>query len=351
MKGKILILSAACFLAACTKPLELISYGETEPLSDEKVFFSITEDSEFFVDTLSEGYQPTKVVTAMSLPSFKAACTKGAPGSEHTSVWNNVAFTDNGSGTFLGGQYWPHSDQGYNFYAVAATAVSDAASGPALAAQAPAMTFSPGGTTITTTGGTQDVVCAYIPYKSGTIGAPETEKAIYKTRNGLTFEHIYSRVSTVTVNTDALYRVYNVTVWLVNAKTGGTYNLRTGKNRTDGTGWSSLTPTTDADTQIYRNSGSIAVSSSHVGDNNNYYVVPGSYYLKASWTATIDDPLTTDPYIQTYSGVVSTTPVSLQGGKVNALSVTLSGNATELTFSVSVLPWTYNEVGDVGFNH
>ena len=349
-------------LASCKKAEPVILMYETEPLSDEKVFFGIPKGTAFYIEgeRFSSGEEEsgqedaqTKATTATSLPSFMAAGTKGAPGSENTCVWINAEFTSDGaaSPTYTGTEkYWPHTDQGYNFYAVAATSVSAAVTGPATAAQAPSMTFNTTGTTIVTDG-TKDVVCAYLPWKSGTIGVPEPEKAIYKTKNGLTFEHIYSRLSTVTVNTNYLYRIYDITIWLVNTKTGGTYNLRTGKNQTDGTGWSSKTPSAATDTQIYRNAGSIAVSSSHTGGDNNLYVVPGEYYLKASWTATIDDPQTTDPYIQTYTNVQSNTTVSLVGGKVNALSVQLVGNATELTFSVTILPWDYNEVENVGFNH
>lgn len=357
-----LLLTLALAAASCKKAEPVILMYETEPLSADEVFFGIPKGSAFcsgqdgFADDGGETTEETagtKAVTATSLPSFAAAATKGAPGSENACVWINATFTSDGapSPTYTGTEkYWPHTDQGYNFYAVAATAVSAAASGPATAAEAPAMTFSTTGTTVTTDG-TKDVVCAYIPWKDGTIGEPEPEKAIYKAKNGLTFEHVYSRLSTVTVNTTPLYRVYDIDIRIVNAKTGGTYNLRTGKNRTDGTGWSALTPAAPADTRIYRNAGSIAVSSSHTGGDNNLYVVPGEYYLKATWTATIDDPQTADPYIQTYTDITSSSTVSLVGGKVNALSVELMGNATEITFSVTILPWDYNDVEDVGFNH
>lgn len=319
-KNLFALLLLAGFAASCDIcQFNVHTDAAPDPDPADRISFSLNQPEAFGVV-----FPGTRATAATALTSFKAAATTGAAGSE-TTAWNNVTFTGDGAETptYTGGKYWPYTDPGYHFYAVSVAEGADSA---------PALAFAAGGTTVTTDG-TKDVVCAYLPYADGS----------YKVKNHLNFAHIYARLSTVTVNASASYAISNVTVSLVNAKTGGTYNLRTGSSRTDGTGWSALTPAAAGDTPLYTYAGPIAAGSQHTGADNDLYVVPGTYSLKATWTASWDD------YTQTFTDVVSTGTIDLVGGSVNAVACTLTGNATELTFSVSLSPWGSNSIAGVTF--
>ena len=301
-----------------------------EEVSDFMISFGLRPGSEFL-----NAQAGTKATAAASITSFKCEATIGSAGSETSSAWNNVVFTSDGAGTptYIASpkKYWPLSDPHYNFYAVAAT--SDAAA--ATAAAAPDLNYVNSGSTITMAAGyDKDVICAYEPLGDIT----------WKTKNTLAFEHIFARVSTVNVTAVAPCVVSNVTISIVDPKTGGTYNLRTGHSQTDVTGWSSLVPASGSQ-QIYRNNGSIASGANHTGSDNDFYIVPGSYYLKATWTVTVDD------YTQTYSDMVTETPIVIQRGKINSISCSLSGDPSEITFAVSIAEWTANPISGVVFPH
>ena len=279
----------------------------------------------------------TKATDATSITSFKCEATQGLSGSETNAspCWNNVVFTSDGESTptYKGDKFWPLLDPSYNFYGVAATSGSAAA----VASAAPDLAFAAGGSTITLGAAyDKDVVCAYKPYGDIT----------WKTKNTLVFEHIFAQVSTVKVtNTDTDAAISNITIVLVDPKTGGTYNLRTGAGQTDGTGWSDKVPTESGSQTLYTNAGSIAVGGDNTGGDNAYYVVPGEYYLKATWTASVDD------YSQTYTAMLSTSAISLVAGKRNAIEVELNGDAAGMQFGVSLSGWGSNTVEDVEFNH
>ena len=255
------------------------------------------------------GQGATKVVTpveSLDATGFYASAVTGTPGSD-VQAWTNVSFTKSGD-DFVGGKYWPSSNPSYRFYA-----------------SNNALTYTSAGATVSATN-TKDVVCAY------------KNSPVYGARNTLNFDHIFARISTVTVNASAPTNISNVTIWIVNAKTGGTYNLRTGAGQIDGTGWSSLTPAGDADTQIYRNAGTISSGGSNTGSNNDLYLVPGTYSLKATWTASVGE------YSEDFTTMSSTSTAFIEGGKVNSLSCSLSGDAEQITFNVSVTDWSYNDI-------
>lgn len=147
-------------------------------------------------------------VTGSTLNSggFNVSATTGSAGSE-SSAWNNVAFSKVGD-YFVGtgsGKWWPTSDPGYHFYA----SNTD-------------LTFAAGGTTVAAIN-EADVVCAYLASPT------------YNSTNTLTFEHIFARITDVTLTAVEGYTITGVSVY-VTPKTGGTYNLRTGAGRSDGTG-------------------------------------------------------------------------------------------------------------------
>lgn len=256
----------------------------------------------------------TKAVTpttSLDGTGFYVSAVNGNPGAD-VQKWTNVHFSKSGD-SFVSSKYWPVSNQNYRFFASSAP-----------------LTYTSSGATISANN-TSDIVCAY------------KSNPVYGARNTLQFEHIFARISTVTVAATAPYNVSNISIWIVNPKTGGTYNLYSGAGQTSGTGWSSLTPSGSSETQLYSNAGTIAAGGSNTGSDNDLYLVPGTYFLRASWTAGIDN------YTESFVDKVSSTPVSVVGGKVNAIEAVLDGNATEIRFAVSLSPWGSNTIGDVVF--
>ena len=232
----------------------------------------------------------TKASAVTSLDSFFASATTGAAGSE-SAVWTSAAFTKDGATTdYKGDKWWPNSNPSYHFYASNA-----------------AITFAAGGSTVNATSAT-DVVCAYMASPT------------YKSKNTLTFEHVFARLGDVEVSAADGYTISGVNI-TVTPKTGGTFNMRTGAGKTDGTGWSSLTTGT-----------ATAIANATPGTkSNDIYLVPGTYTLTASWTATRGG------YTENIAGM--TADVVLTGGKVNKITTTLGGNAEEVVFGVSINPW------------
>lgn len=234
------------------------------------------------VETKATAITPDNYKT--TLTKFYVSCTTGSAGSE-TSKWNSTEFTSNGASTpvYSGGKWWPNSNLSYHFYA-----------------SNKELSFADAGTTIAAENSTDCIVC----YLTG---------PTYKEQNTLAFEHVFARLGGVTVTAASGYTISNITI-SITPKTGGTYNLRTGA-------WTA--PTTGTATNI--------ANTTPGTKSNDIYLVPGEYTLTAGWTAVIGD------YTRTYSGV--TASVTLERGKVNTISTTLSGNATDIKFGVSVSPW------------
>lgn len=176
---------------------------------------------------------------------FYVCATTGSAGSEQA-VFTNAAFQlDLGRGAFVSDRAWPEGyDPGYHFYA----------------SNVP-MTHTADGPSVTVTTGT-DVVCA--------VNASPT----YKTVNALSFEHLFARLGTVTVAAGDGFTVSGIRI-LLTPCTGGTYHLAAGNGQTDGTGWSDLT--TGSPVNIANETPGVQV--------NDLYLVPGTYHLSASWTA------------------------------------------------------------------
>ena len=282
-------------------PLAFSCQRSSLPAVEPEEVFTKTQVS--FIPKGVEDGAATKaeVVSSLDATGFYASAVTGTSGSD-VAAWTNVQFTKVGD-DFVGGKYWPASNPSFRFFG----------------SNAP-LTYTAGGATVSASN-TTDIVCAY------------KDSPVYGARNTLQFDHIYARVGAVTVSATAPYTVSDVTIYLVDAKTGGTYNLYTGAGHSDGTGWSNLTPSVATDLQIYRNAGSIASGNSGTGTSPDLYVVPGVYELKASWTASVGD------YSEGYETMSSTSTVSIQGGKVNTISCSLAGDASEVRFSVGVEAW------------
>ena len=289
--GLAVLLAGACLVvSACKKELPRDPYTRHEIA--------------LYPNDLAAPAEMTKAETTLSTINsngFRASAVT-VSGATETAVWTNSQFTKSGD-VFKGGHYWPIVDPGYSFYGANT-----------------ALTFTSAGNTVTVAeGNTTDIVCAY------------KGSSNYLTVNSLAFQHILSKITTVTVNAASPTAISNITISLASTKTGGTYNLKTGA-------WSGLVPSSSTDRTIYSNSGSIATGSSHTGGNNDYLIVPGTYYLRATWTATVDN------YTQTYTSKLSTGNFSFQAGKRNSITCNLSGDASEITFTVVVEDWGANAI-------
>ena len=264
--------------------------------------FAPREKISFRVSVADFSLQPTKAAAVTEAPaSIGVSAVNGSAGSD-AEVWSNVVFSkESGGSVWQSTLLWPDENQNYRFYAVYPTSYQ--------------MSFAAGGPTIAASNA-HDVITAYA-------GAPTYNSA---SGNSLVFNHIFARLSAVTVNSE--YDLSNVSIKMT-PRTGGTYNLYAGNGKSDGTGWSSVT------------SGSEVVVADASGLNSmDIYLVPGEYELTASWTATIGD------YEQTFTN--KTAVVNLVAGKTNKVTATLNASGVPIQFSVSLTPWADRSV-DVEF--
>ncbi len=238
-----------------------------------------------------DGCMETKsvdVTNGYNLNAFYASATTGTSGSEQE-AWTSVVFTRS-QDVFQGGKYWPIGNPGYHFYA----------------SNFP-LTFHADGNTIRATTDT-DAVCAY------------TSDASYKSANILSFRHVFARLGTLTVEEKDGYSISGVSI-TITPRTGGTYNLRTGYGRNNGTGWSDLATGTPVE----------LTTGAPGARNNDLYLVPGVYTLTATWTATRGE------YVETFTA--KTQQVELTAGMISNLGTTLGGRAVDLEFKISVSEW------------
>lgn len=267
-------------LAGCT------SFSPDIPVHDEILFA---------VDGLGHVTAKTRT-TELDLEVFETSgfyvtATTGSPGSESlVSGFSNIPFSKNGS-LYTGGKIWPSSDPGYHFYGCCGATMSVS-----------------GGNCIVSANNTSDIVCAYLASPA------------FKTSNSLTFRHIFARLGTVTVSSAEGYTITGLSIMIV-PKTSGTYNIRTGDGQTDGTGWSALTEGSE-----------VNIGPSTPGSkSNDIYLVPGNYFLQASWTATLGGN-----YSESFSNIRY--EISLSAGKVNDISVAFVGTTAQ--FDVTLSSWT-----------
>ena len=287
-KMTLLALTVASLGTACNKSQSSPAGAPAEP-TDEVVFSAGGPAMNSAVST--------KATVVDALPSFYAGCTTGAAGSE-VSVWNSTTFTGNGSPmVYKGDKWWPITDPSYHFYASNA-----------------ALTFAAGGTTVAASNAT-DVICAYLP------------EPTYKVRNVLSFEHIFARLGQVTVSASASYAINDVSI-SITPKVSGTYNLRTGAGKTDGTGWSG---TVNGSAAVIAARAAELARSGNFSQANDIYLVPGTYTISATWTATAPG------YSETFSN--KTQEISITAGKVNKITTTLGGRGTEIEFGVEIAAW------------
>ena len=266
----------AGFVVSCQKEVKFPSDPVTG--SEGIITFGMDPLLEINVDTKAS----SGTTEVNSLSSFYVTCVTGSAGSE-AQVWNSVSFSqvpDSSPAIYAGNKYWPEGgNPEYKFYA----------------ANVP-LTYSADGTTVSA-GNSTDVVVAY------------NDVASYKTKNILSFEHVFARLGDVTVAAVSGYTLSDIDI-RITPRTGGTYNIRAGRGHSDATGWSSLT------------TGSPVTVASAVGvNNNNFYLAPGDYVVTASWTA-----LDLGGKSMSYSG--KTAQISVSKGAVNSVNVALGGQIT-----------------------
>lgn len=222
-------------------------------------------------------------VTTANLTSIYVTATRGTVGESETATFTSANFTGTAGGDFNGGKYWPSTNPTYHFYS---SNVSHS--------------FSSNSCTVAANTET-DVVCAYL------------ESPSYLTKNTLTFNHIFGRVGTMTVNPTPGYSISAVTVYIT-PRTSGTYNLRTGA-------WSSVSD--GAQTTLGTS-------------NNNLYLVPGDYTLTISYT------LTKGEFVKSYTHNAT---VNLSAGVTNNITATtFPDEAEQIIVSVSVAEWGTNNI-------
>ena len=289
------LLSAAVMLAvsSCVKNAE---GPAVEGPSRERIGFNLAGSS-----VISSGVSTkADVVTASTLEAtgFNVSATAGAAG-EESELFTGVAFSKSGT-SFKGEAYWPKTEPagGIHFYASNA-----------------AMSYSSGSVKVSAAN-TTDVVCAYLASPT------------FKAENTLTFEHVFARLGTVTVNAKEGYTLSDVSV-TVTPKTGGTYDIHSGYGSTDGTGWSDTV------------TGSETVVANAAGANaTDILLVPGHYVFTVSWTSTKGG------ISETFTG--ETVEFDLEAGVKSLMELTLGGSLKDMTFAFVVTPWNETTITPAG---
>ena len=287
MKRYSLLTSAfalAALLASCgktgvsTPPLATCEPGTEITFSTKGLDFSIE----------------SKATVVTEVPTFNVIAATGAAGSQADYWGGSVTATQSGA-SWLTGKYWEITDPGItSFYASNA-----------------ALTFNAAGPTVTLGNCATDVVAAHCASPS------------YASSNDLTFNHVLTRLGSITLNTQSGYELSAVSATLTDGRTAGTYNLRTGA-------WSSL----GARSAVA--AGDFSGNTSAQTSANDKWFVPGSYTFSVSYTLTKGD------YVQSFT---KTGTVTLVAGKKNNLTATaVGGSAQEIVFNVSVTEWSPNPV-------
>lgn len=291
MKNFFLLLLATFFSFAATScnRAEFRTSGN-DAMSDDEISFRV-EGLDVDVDTRA-------VSQVTDLTSFYVSASTGTMGSSDTYKWSSIQFNKS-NGEFTGGKYWPDTNPNYHFYASNVSMTCTANSAP----------------TIAVTSIDKDIVCA--------VCATPTHKAT----NALSFEHIFARLGSVTVNGPGEgYSLLTVSI-MITPKNKGTYNIYSGNGKTDASGWTD-TATTLSATEIAASDGQTK--------SNDIYLLPGSYTLTAKYTLTKGD------YRREFT---KTKDVSLEKGKINIITASIpkpgSGDgAQDIIFTITVAQWT-----------
>ena len=135
------------------------------------------------------------------------------------------------------------------------------------------------------------------------------------TTPSVTLNHIFARTGSLTFNYPSGYSVSSVSWEIVGYSsvngTAGTFNMRT---------------------QSWTSASSTLSSYISLTDSSNYYLIPGSYTVKITFT------LTKGEFSKTYT---QTGVVTLAANKINNITATTTTNeAAFVTFTTSIATWT-----------
>lgn len=299
MKTKYLFIAGLALItaAACNKNAQVAE--EVDGMSSQEII--IAAKGEFAAEVMTKG---ATEVTLASLSTLNVTATKA---DAVVSGFDNVTFTKGAGDKFKGGKYWPSTDGSWSFVAANTTIGGTAA--------APTLTAANAGT---------DIICGF--------SATPTHKA----EIGITLEHIFAQVGTVTMRAPEGYTVTGCYVTIA-PKTSGTYAIKTNAWTPGAAG--------AAEYIFGTNSTGIAVTAAAGGttsDDNDLWLVPGDYTLTCHYTITKGD------YTNSFT---KTADVTLVRGKNNNIGLTggaanipAPDDIAEITFSVTVTPWSDNAV-------
>ncbi|MBQ9310404.1 MAG: fimbrillin family protein [Bacteroidales bacterium] len=265
--------AAAAGLVSCDKITGATAY---EAGSDEY-------DGEIVFSAGGPGLElETKALEVNNFSSFNAIATSGEAESE-SEVWKTTA-NKGGTGKFDTGKYWPSTDKKYNFY------------GSNVSMQTGAQ-----GATVTVPDCGTDVLCAYTPKPTFNVSPVN-----------LTFSHILSRLTTISVTSNYGYVITVTDIKLKSVVHSGVYNLRTQE-------WSSKGSVSD-------------VNLVADGSDNDAWMIPGTYTLQIAYTLTKGD------FSQSYEAEQD---IAVEAGKKHVITGNVTKDpAQQLNISVNIVPWT-----------
>ena len=221
----------------------------------------------------------TKATPVTSIPSSLYWGATTGSGSESVK-WSAASATVSSSQIHTG-KYQTYSPTSYNFYVAN-------------------QSFTPGGNMTVANNGT-DIIAGR------TAGSSSTSPSV-------TLNHIFARTGTFTCNTQSGYSISNIS-WTITSYgsvtgTAGTFNMASQS-------WTSR---------------SAALSETTVTSSSDYFLLPGEYTVKVTYTLTLGD------YAQTFT---KSGRVTLVAGKINNISCTANGgSATEIAIGLSLTAWS-----------
>ena len=292
MKNFILLLFAASLTlaaASCNKENFNSTSGNRNGTPDEIAFRSKGLE----IDVTS------KATAVETLTSFYVSASTGTAGTNDKYVWKSVSFSKSGN-IYTGGKYWPDTDPKYHFYASNVNFNCTDGSAP----------------TISINGISDDIVCA--------VCTSPTHRDV----NSLTFNHIFTRLGSVTVSgPENGYELSAVSIKLT-PKTKGKYNLFTGTGEINGAGWTDTVA--GSETEI--------ASADGQTKQNDIYLIPDTYTLTAKYTLKKGD------YSRDFT---NTKEIELVSGKINSIKASIPepGNgqeAKDIVFTVELTQWKTN---------
>lgn len=297
MKKVILILSVAALMVACNKGLDM---GDkvSDKLSDTPITFSLMDmDAQVSTKAITD-------ITSTNIGSIYVSASSGTAGSAEAawSTLNNSAVTINSSGSGTSSAYWPASGS-LSFYATSwSIAKTIAASGATSA--------------VTYEGGTSDHVAGF------------ASAVANKSSVAITMNHIYSRLYDIKLATTAGATATVNSVSVTPALTKGTYTFRTNAWTSTSTAGSaiSIAPTTTAMTTTSTSIGQSAVDRTFI---------PGNVTISVTYT------VTRSGFSKQYT---KSAVVALPQGQKSTVTATLSDDASPISFTVTVTPWTTGNI-------